>query len=180
MNVLPHLPAYMRAKLAPRSYLSVRRNPVYSVVAFNEFGDIDSHWDSPPRDVEPYPPLGTPFNEAVLEQLGRFQAEVVARGAALFVTFPGLQSASFRTTKEEIQVVEDAIRNGTWCVVGTAERYRVPDSLIFDTPYHLSREGSQYRTRLLVDDLLEHGAYRAFNEGRGLPEHEDGGMGCRP
>ncbi|MEA2041760.1 MAG: hypothetical protein U9N85_04330 [Bacteroidota bacterium] len=37
--------------------------------------------------------------------------------------------------------------------MATPERYKIPASMIFNTPYHLLKIGVDYRTELLIEDI---------------------------
>ena len=36
---------------------------------------------------------------------------------------------------------------------GTPEKYKIPDDMMFDTIYHLSKKGVDFRTNLLILDI---------------------------
>ena len=42
---------------------------------------------------------------------------------------------------------------GGFELLGYPERYRMNDSLMFDTTYHLSKKGVDLRTQLLIEDI---------------------------
>jgi hypothetical protein len=68
------------------------------------------------------------------------------------VSYPGFQDKSFYKSIDIIREVQKEYeRNFT--VLGTPERYMMPDSLMFDSPYHLTRQGVERRTKLLVEDI---------------------------
>jgi hypothetical protein len=69
------------------------------------------------------------------------------------LTFPALQQTSFELEKEKIKAIEKELRKRDLLLIGTPERYVIPDTLIFDTPYHLTKTGVDLRTRLLIEDL---------------------------
>jgi hypothetical protein len=38
-------------------------------------------------------------------------------------------------------------------VMGSPERYVMPETLMFDTPYHLIKKGVDLRTELMIEDI---------------------------
>jgi hypothetical protein len=64
-----------------------------------------------------------------------------------------LQDISFLNSQESIHRIEDEYIKRGFTVVGTPERFIIPDSLVFDGTVHLSKEGADYRTRRLIGDL---------------------------
>ena len=58
--------------------------------------------------------------------------------------------------ESQIKEVENILSTSGLLVLGSPERYMMTrDLLLFDTPYHLNRTGVEYRTGLLIEDLLE-------------------------
>ena len=106
-------------------------------------------------DFEPFGPSPEPFNHSVIDELYKFEEKLIEKGTVMFVTFPGFQETSFDNCKEQIMIIEEELKKKGFLLLGTAERYKIPDSLMFNTPYHLSKEGVDYRTQLLIDDLKE-------------------------
>jgi hypothetical protein len=95
----------------------------------------------------------TSFDHFVIDLLREFEINLNRIGAKLFITFPGLQDASFLNQREAIKKVERELEGAGFLVLGTPERYIMPDSLLFDTPYHLVKKGVDLWTSLLVEDL---------------------------
>lgn len=151
----PYIPRYAMSKFMPSQYFKLKMNPVYSVNSFNEYGDAVAHWgqvyDKPVaafHNIE-----GGVFNEEVLEVLVQFDKKVAARGARLYVSFPPYQKASFDNCKKQIDYLYNRLQKTDLTLIGTPERYMVPDDMIFDTPYHLNKKGVDHRTRLLLEDV---------------------------
>ena len=56
-------------------------------------------------------------------------------------------------SQEAIRKVESEYRKHDFMVLGAPDRYRMHDSLMYDTSYHLNKTGVDYRTELLIEDL---------------------------
>lgn len=159
---LSFLPRYAFSKFKIGQYLPREASPreeatldeiVYKRVAFNQYGDMSRHWTMKKVDVAPYARIDQGFNEQAIDALDEYRKQVEERGAKLFVTFPAFQDASFANQRDQISRVEHSLKSKGFSLLGNPERYKMPDELIFDTPYHLTKAGAQIRTQLLIDDL---------------------------
>ncbi|NJN17612.1 MAG: hypothetical protein HC822_15745 [Oscillochloris sp.] len=155
LNILPELPKFTLSKLRPREYQAERSGDadVYGRDSFNQYGDAVAHWGLPPEKFAAYPPANETLNNAVFDDIRAFEAQVRARGGRLSITFPGLQDTSFDNLRDQIDLVEHQLRVAGFQVLGDPERYRIPGYLMFNTPYHLTQEGANLRTALLIEDL---------------------------
>ncbi len=152
--IAPFFPKYLRSKLNPYEYRSFTPDKWYSRSSFNEFGDADAHWDEPSQQVLPYKTLTGPFNGSVVEELKGYQELVTARKAKMYLSFPCFQSASFDNSADQIRYIEQVLRKGeVFDILGSPERYKVPDTMLFNTPYHLIKKGIDHRTLLLIGDM---------------------------
>jgi hypothetical protein len=152
MNLYQYFPKFTITKLNPMKYRYKKQSPLYYETSFNEFGDVTLHWDSKPTPVLPLKIKGD-MNERVFEALKSFEANVIRRKAKMYVTFPGFQESSFNVNKQKIDEVEAMYRKMNFKVLGTAADYKINDSLMFDTPYHLSKEGAKIRTERVISQL---------------------------
>lgn len=148
-----YLPRYSFSKLKPSEYYRLTGAGIYGVDSFNEYGDVDYHWGLPKREFEPFKPDPAPFNYSAIDELCDFEKIIKEKGAVLFVTFPGYQDISYENRKERIVRVEKELKNKGFKLLGTPERYKMPSSFMFNTPYHLTKQGVDYRTKLLIEDL---------------------------
>jgi hypothetical protein len=91
----------------------------------------------------------------VFDALKTFEARVTSKKAKMFVTFPGFQESSFNINDEKIAEVEAMYRKMNFNLLGTSTEYKMNDSLLFDTPYHLSKAGTEFRTDHVISELRE-------------------------
>lgn len=160
INIIPYFPKYSLSKLKPSEYLNVRESTIYGVNSFNEFGDVHTHWQLTKQQFKPYEEISGKFDSSVISKLSDFQIKLIKKGAILFITFPGLQSTSFDNSRTQIMQVETELRRKKFCLIGTPQEYKMPESLMFNTPYHLSKKGMNYRTQLLINDLKNHKIFK--------------------
>ena len=82
-----------------------------------------------------------------------FREKVIQKGAKIYVTFPGYQEASFENSKEAITELEKKLIENDFILLGYPERYKIPNDIMYDTPYHISKKGVELRTQRLIEDL---------------------------
>jgi hypothetical protein len=143
---------YSFSKFKPTEYLNVEQSDIYGVNSFNDYGDVSGHW---PLDSQKFSTftITDNYNPETINLLKEFGHEVQTKGARLFITFPGLQESSFNKNILQIRRVENELNASQFNLLGTALRYKIPDTLMFNTPYHLSKNGVDYRTQLLIRDI---------------------------
>lgn len=157
LKILPLLPKYAASKLNPDEY-TVPKNTsvgVYEKQSFNIYGDVDAHWDMEKEEVIPYGAIKDEINEELLGAVSEFQTKIQKKNATLYISFPGFQDVSFQNSESKISNLEKVLKANKFSLLGTPERYRMNNSMIFNTPYHLTKEGADLRTHLLIEDLLE-------------------------
>jgi hypothetical protein len=150
--LLPYIPYYSLSKFNPIEYFATLIKDVYSVHSFNQYGDAYKHWGLKKSPFAPATIRGK-VNPKVIQGIKKFQSAIASKGAILFVSYPCYQDISFKNSTEAIKEVEAQYLQNGFTVLGTPERYMMPDSLMFDSSYHLTKEGADYRTQLLIEDL---------------------------
>jgi hypothetical protein len=92
----------------------------------------------------------------VVADIKEFEKQVRGRGGVLYLSFPGFQAASFAKLQGQIAEVEARLRESGLVLLGTPARYAMPEECMFNTPYHLNKQGVDLRTRRLISDLQGH------------------------
>lgn len=155
--LIPYLPKYCLTKFDMTEYFKLSVSNIYSVDSFNQFGDTFTHWDKNGNEFQPHnwESLGFnyEYNPEVIDYFILFKNELESKGATLFVSFPAFQESSFNNFKEAISKINNELVNSGLTIIGSPERYKMADFLMFDTPYHLNKRGVDYRTGLLIQDL---------------------------
>ncbi len=157
LKILPYFPKFALSKLKPTEYFfqQSKKIGVYERRAFNEYGDVDIHWSRPEKKVEPFCKLPNDFNEKLIQEMVDFKEKVAHKGAKLYLTFPGYQEASFENGKEGIVEIEKKLIENDFVLLGSPEKYKIPNNMMYDTPYHLNKEGVDLRTQKLIEDLIK-------------------------
>lgn len=157
INLCAYLPKYSFSKFKPTEYIKKyidKHEDKFNVVkSFNEYGDVVTHWDYNMKKFSVVESIKGEFNYSLIDELKKFELKLQHKGAVLYITFPGYQATSFENCRKQIKLIEDELSKCGFILLGKPEDYMVPDSLMFDTPYHLSKKGVDLRTNLLINDL---------------------------
>ena len=69
------------------------------------------------------------------------------------VSYPSYQETSFDISKIAIQKIHKELLKTSLSIIDSPERYKFSDTLIFNTPYHLTKKGINLRTNLLLQGI---------------------------
>ncbi len=94
---------------------------------------------------------------AVFEGIKNFEIELNKKGARLFISYPPLQASAFDMADQQIKMVDSSLKKYNFSFLGTPEDFKMPDSLLFDSPYHLTGKGGELRTLQLITYLRKAG-----------------------
>jgi len=155
LNLIVYFPKYSISKIKPTEYI-LKENieiGIYERESFNQYGDAVVHWGHNHSDFPPYDRIEGRFNHKFIKDLLIFEQQVEGLDATLYITFPGLQETTFQIMEDQIRKVESELIKNGFNLLGTPDRYMITELLMYNTPYHLNREGVVYRTGLLIEDL---------------------------
>jgi len=155
-NCLPYTRSFILSKFNIYEYLNVQESGVYSVNAFNKYGDVDAHWNLGDRHNEfiPNKPIDiTKYNPKVMIEIKNIANKLQEKGCILFISYPCFQESPFNNSREVIRKIEEEYQANGFTVLGTPQKYMMPDSLMFDAAYHINKQGVERRTKLVIEDL---------------------------
>ena len=153
MNLISFLPKYSLSKLKFTDYFGWKEHDIYSVNSFNSFGDANAHWNLKDRNFPPYETSKDVFQEDYLETILNYQSVISQRDAVLYISFPGLQSISYENIENQVIEVEKKLQMLGIPILGNARQYKMPNNMVFNTPYHLNIKGVEHRTNLVISEL---------------------------
>ena len=159
LSIIRFIPKYSISKINPSEYnfKEPLQIGIYERSSFNEFGDAYIHWTKPPEIIESYGRIEGLYNRNTIKLLVEFNHQISELGGKMVITYPAIQEDTFQNMHDQIMRVQSELDKSGLTVLGTPERYIVDDTLLHDTPYHLSHEGSRQRTYLLLEDLISTG-----------------------
>jgi hypothetical protein len=128
---------------------------VYDRKAFNNYGDAYVHWTKPGIKFKAAQKAKEEdeVNPEAIKLLVDFQKFVAGKKATMLLLPPAYQSTSFVNQKPLIDKIYRSIKENHLPVIATPERYELPDSVFFDTSYHLILPGIERRSELMIEDL---------------------------
>lgn len=155
-NLFKQLPSFCFSKLKIWNYFVDTNNTNsinYKRNSFNKFGDHVTHWDSFSLKPKATKSIGKDFNSDILYSLIQFNSFIKTKNANLFISFPPFQKSSFDNNELKIKYLVNEIEKSNLHVISDYKDYIMPDKLMFDSPYHLIKEGVDIRTNRLINDL---------------------------
>lgn len=152
--LLQNMPEYLKSKwqsrFKPDTDTAVG---IYDRKSFNMYGDTYTHWKLKKEEVLPFGKIDGRINNDLISSLNKFRKIVNEKKATLYVTFPCYQDLSFVNAAVQIHEIENVLKKNGFNLISTPETYSIPDSLVFNTPYHLTKGGVDLRTTYLIEDL---------------------------
>ena len=135
--------------------MPVDRLPQDLLMHFDAQGDFVTHLDQQPRPLPTKMFLGAnQINPRIFDVLNEIDRRVRARGATAVLTFPAGRQSDCDLSGPAFQAITSLLQQKvTMPVAGTPTSYCFPDSMFYDTEYHLLRQGRQLRTEQMLRDL---------------------------
>lgn len=143
---------YSFSKYNPFEYFMYSTDEVYGSNSFNAYGDVYTHWYMAPQIITVSKTL-PPLDYRVFNKIKSFKEKLEKRGASLFVSFPGYQDSSYDSTYDEVKEIYGELQKGNYTFLGTPETFKMPHKYMFNSVYHLVKEGVDYRTSLVIEEL---------------------------
>ena len=123
----------------------------YSSKSLNEFGDIECeriHKDS----IELYN-IGGKMSKVVIDYYKYIHSFTKENGIKLIFLPPTLIESCYLKNKNQIDSLADCLKRNGIPLQALPSRYVFPDSMFFDTPYHMTQSGANERTKLIIEDM---------------------------
>ncbi|MCF2487357.1 hypothetical protein [Dyadobacter sp. CY347] len=151
------IPTYAATKLSYQSTtkFNTRKVGVYDRKSFNSRGDAYIHWSLPRQQVavaKKNSPDDKARDESILflKECLKF---IAARNATMIVLPPVYQGSSYENQEKLINQIFAKVQASDLPLAAEPIRYKFPDSLFYNTNYHLTKAGVDLRTSLLIEDI---------------------------
>lgn len=151
---IPLLPQYISKALM---HFDAQADPwsPYSAVSINEYGD-ETNWENRPAMYQNNPhiePIVNAPDPMILDFIAGFVAQCKKDGIALFLFPPALAQSEYTFNNAFIETLGVALEQKgiPYCV--PSSRYCLPDSLFFDSYYHMTYNGARTHTQMVIHDL---------------------------
>lgn len=144
----------------------------YHFKNLNHRGDMARNHPIRPRLSPDYPVFGEEFEISpyTREQLIRFFSKCHREGVTVFVTWPciiddgPLDPEKARRFQDNILKIEAFMAEQQVPLLGDPMDFRLPESLFYDTKYHLAKTGRELRTLRLAKQVVAKGGFVADSE----------------
>lgn len=137
-----------------------RKKSVYDRDVYNGNYDVIAHWGVPAKKF-PIRSLKGEVNKEAFIMLEEFLDHMEKQNIQVFISYPSLNRSSLNITDTAlVSEIEHNLHLLKVPILGTPKRYSFPDSLYFNTHYHLTKAGQVLRTQYLLEDLQSNGCCR--------------------
>lgn len=139
-------------------YFPPDTNPVYNRHSFNDLGDVVSHLNLKSMDpdsiyVRPLPPLKT-FNAKTIDDLNDVAETARRAGARSYFMFPSFMQRAWVVSDKQVDSLTFRLRKDMKMpFIGTPQDFVFPDTMFYNTRFHLNRIGRAERTVKMIDIL---------------------------
>jgi hypothetical protein len=151
-DLVKYVPKYSLSKFFISEYYNYEEDKIYGIHSFNVYGDACAHWGLKSEKFNSEKITGN-LNLQAFELIDNFEKLIIKKKAKLFISFPGYQKSSFEYSRDKIYLVYKYYLKHNYRILGNPDYYSMPDSLVFNTPYHLTKEGVAIRTNRLIFDI---------------------------
>lgn len=126
----------------------------YSILSLNEFGDVTAYDERKIGSAfKAYGELKQ-YNPLVKHYILGYKKEIESRGASFILLPPALSYSSYSNSVEFIDKLYDRYNHrGEQMFSDKPSACTLPDSLYYDTPYHLTTRGVAIRSNQLVQQI---------------------------
>lgn len=163
-SLFDNTPKYLRTKLeyAFLNSLPMAKDSVYSLSAFNKYGDVVAHWKKDEhRYSEPLKASGLgEWNSGFFSYLIGELRLLQERGIYIIMCPPVMADTMYRNNRLNIEYTDSMFSTAGFRLAGPQKDMVLPDTLFYDTGYHLRRIGAEkhslYLIKLLRNRLETH------------------------
>jgi hypothetical protein len=156
MHLLKYVPKAYKDARSARSVKAVDSNSPYSAQSLNQYGDVEMYKHRNHQKItNRRDDMGESkqIQKESIRLLRDFNQYCIDRGATMLIFPPAFRDEAFEQNKEQINEIWKALIINDLPIVSFPVNYELPDSLYYDTDYHLTYEGVIYRTNKLIADL---------------------------
>lgn len=160
LPMLEGLPAYVRRAidLWREGTGNQATEDAYSRLAMNAFGDSIYPRTMQQEGVIDFSQQEAPYVEqACLDRLNALNAYLTSRGARMVVAAYPIANGEYTPLVSEYDAFQEALEAGLDCpVISYFPEYMMDYGYFYDTLYHLTDDGTEMRTNLLLYDIEQY------------------------
>lgn len=128
---------------------------VYSRAAFNEYGDIE--WERLDSQYEAEEGILPTITSTCIRRLNNLNEYCISRGATLVVAGYPIVYRDFDNPEEDFDIFQKELEEALdFTVISQFSDYFMEYEYFYDGRLHLTTEGAEIRTKILIEDLNEY------------------------
>jgi hypothetical protein len=133
---------------------SDKKDPIYRRDGFTVEGDLRSHWSQQPtKELTGFIKFEKGYEKGTA-LMKNFIKDAKDKGCKVYITYPAYPIYAFDENREAIINLYESFQNELDCkMLGSPKTFLLSRVFFFDTVYHLTKEGTDKRTDILVDLL---------------------------
>jgi hypothetical protein len=147
------IPKYILSKYNPFEYFisPEKENSSYLRSSFNKYGDACTHWGNSVNSSFKREDLNqSNIDSEVIIKMREFQKIIKRKKATLLISFPCYDPISFKKNISQINKVNFELTKREFSIIGNPSLFAFDQKYFYDSPYHLTLEGANHRTQLLI------------------------------
>lgn len=123
----------------------------YNGINFNQWGDEVAHWSATaPGDKEPISPQTGEVSHRVIEDVNSKITELKQRGITVIALWPTTIQSNYESYRPMIATLQQKLIDKNLRFSNRPQTFVHPDSMAFDTPYHMSYPAVEQNTDSLI------------------------------
>ena len=156
-QIVQFFPKFVISKYSLNQYIyeDSKERRIYDRSSFNEFGDAVAHWGDDRKPFELETLIDSEINNNVFLLIKKFSYIATLKKAKLFISFAGYDKDSFKNNSTQIKHVYKTLQNNRFSILGDPKLFSFDQQYIYNSPYHLTNDGTTKRTLLLIRLLKE-------------------------
>lgn len=153
-SLLNNTPKYLRTKLEYifLNTLPMAKDSVYSLSAFNRYGDVVAHWkhdECKYSETLKSQPIGT-WNSDFVSYLTDEMRKLRKRGVYIIMCPPVVASTYSYNNRRNIAYADSVLPSDGLPFAVPPSECVYPDTFFYDTGYHLRRMGAVRHTKAMI------------------------------
>lgn len=155
IQLLQHVPSAHKDAMSARGRIFDEDSP-YSQKSLNEYGDVEMYemrCHKTDKDWEPKKWERTKVEKESVALLQGFYNYCEKHHAKMLLFPPAYKAMNFDVNENTIHSIWSSLEEAQLPCISAPERYKMVDTMHYDTEYHLTYEGVMIRTKRLIADM---------------------------
>lgn len=141
------LPKYIMGNIMA----SKPKGNLYSIESFNEWGDVTFHWNqSIDNSSVVCSTIAEPFNSYAAEDLQAKIEDLKKRGVETYLLWPVTIQSNYDKNRRALEEITKELKKRGINFENSPDSFVQPDSLAFDTQYHVNYQGVENVTKEFI------------------------------